>query len=293
MKFYLFVPTLNPGPLWSDWVEALRVQTWQPEKVVVIDSGSTDACVALSDAAGFEVHRIERSAFNHAGTRQWALQNFAQYVQVAVWMTQDALLADPSALQKLLTPFEDPRVALVFGRQLPRPQAGAIEAHARRFNYPPQSRTLGLPGQLDQDIAAWGLKACFSSNSFAAYRLDRLQNIGGFQNATFLGEDTLAAAKLLLAGQALRYEAEACVWHSHDFSLSQEALRYFQIGRLHQQYPWLRQRFGRASGEGLRFVRSELRELGEMGFLPALRWVPEALLRSALKWLSFQAGLAL
>jgi rhamnosyltransferase len=293
VKFYLFVPTLNPGPLWSDWVEALRLQTWQPEKVVVIDSGSTDACVALSDAAGFDVHPIELSAFNHAGTRQWALQNFAQDAQVAIWMTQDALLADPSALQKLLAAFEDPRVALVFGRQLPRPQAGAIEAHARRFNYPPQSRTLGLPGQLDQDIAAWGLKACFCSNSFAAYRLDRLQTIGGFENATFLGEDTLAAAKLLLAGQALRYEAEACVWHSHEFSLTQEALRYFQIGRLHQHYPWLRQRFGRASGEGLRFVRSELLQLAEMGFFPALRWVPEALLRSALKWLSFQAGLAL
>jgi len=40
--------------------------------------------------------------------------------EILVYMTQDAVLVEPSALAKLVAAFADPRVGAVCGRQLPR-----------------------------------------------------------------------------------------------------------------------------------------------------------------------------
>jgi rhamnosyltransferase len=66
------------------------------------------------------------------------------------------------------------------------------------------------------------------------------------------------AARLLMAGKRVAYVAEACVHHSHNYSLVQEFRRYFDTGVFHARSPWLLQEFGTANSEGLRFVRSEI-----------------------------------
>lgn len=281
LRFALLVPTCNPGPQWADFLAALASQTLRPDRVVFLDSESDDGSVALSRAAGHEVWPVLRREFNHGGTRQLGVGRFALDMDVVVWLTQDAVLASEQSLALLLQGLESPDVAAVCGRQLPGPLATPVAAHARLFNYPSASRTVWL-----HDRTRLGLKACFLSNSFAAYRVAALQAVGGFSAALILGEDMHLAARLLLAGHALRYQAEACVYHFHNYSWSQDLGRSFDTGVFHACEPWLLQTFGSATGEGARFVRSELRYLARQ----APMRVPEALLRTALKLGGYHLG---
>jgi rhamnosyltransferase len=76
------------------------------------------------------------------------------------------------------------------------------------------------------------------------------------------------------------------VRHSHSYSISQEFRRYFDIGVLHAREKWLIDHFGSASGEGKRFVLSELRYLMKHG----VHHVPSAMTRTLAKYLGYKIG---
>ncbi len=278
------VPTHNPGGLWSQWLAALSVQRFlwpAPLYGVVVDSSSNDGTDFTSLPAGFRWLQIAASDFNHGGTRNLALAHLPADFEVVVFMTQDALLADPQALSRMVSVFSDPAVACAYGRQLPHDDATPVAAHARFFNYPRHSRLVSLA-----DKERLGLKACFMSNSFAAYRVADLQAVGGFPSDVILGEDMSVAARLLMAGKSVAYVADACAHHSHNYSVMQEFRRYFDTGVFHARSPWLLGEFGSASGEGLRFVRSELAYL----WRHAPWWIPSALVRTAAKLIGYRLG---
>lgn len=281
MSFAVIVPTLNSGDSWSMWVDALKSQSQSPDSTVIVDSGSKDDTVKLSAEAGFNVQVLSPGEFNHGGTRQLAvLQN--QCHEVVIFLTQDAILARPDAIKNILAPFQDKSVSAVCGRQLPRINAGQIESHSRIYNYPDQSLVRNF-----SDRQVMGLKAAFLSNSFAAYRVSALNEVGGFPGDVIFGEDMYVAAKLLKAGHKIAYAADACVYHSHNYTPMQEFRRYFDMGVFHAREPWLRREFGGAEGEGVKFVRSEVGYLLKHAF-----WrIPEGMLRTLFRYTGFRLGL--
>jgi len=279
-KVGLIVPTLNAGSLWESWLKAYNQQTRKPDCLLVIDSTSSDNTAALARTYGFEVQVIPKSEFNHGGTRQFGV-NLLSSMDIIVFLTQDALLASPDAIEKLLAVFADEEVGAAYGRQLPHQNAGPIAAHARLFNYPAESQLRSL-----EDRTRFGIKTVFISNSFSAYRYSTLMQVGGFPIDTIMNEDTYVAGKMLVSGWKIAYCADAQVFHSHDYSFLDEFKRYFDIGVFHTHTAWLQQTFGGAVGEGLRFVISEMRYLRKQA-----PWqIPSAVLRTALKWIGFKLG---
>ena len=276
----LIVPTLDGGALFQNLLESLRRQTLQPDERILLDSESADDTVSLAQQQGFDVCTILRNSFDHGGTRQIGVQS--SYGDIIVFMTQDAVLAEDTALARLLAVFADPTIGAAYGRQLPWPAAGLLEYHARLFNYPLQSRTVSLA-----DAPKLGIKAAFLSDSFAAYRRSALLSVGGFPHRIILGEDMAVGAKLLLAGWRIQYCAEAAVYHSHPYSAWQEFQRYFDTGVMHSQENWLMQQFGGATGEGRRFVRSEWSFLFEK---KAAFDMLSAIWRNGLKYMGYQLG---
>jgi rhamnosyltransferase len=275
----VIVPTLNAARYWPSFAPAL-LSCVQPNQVLVIDSSSTDGTAELAREAGFEVINIRRADFNHGATRQMAAELLSD-ADVLVFLTQDAVLTDRQSIQRMVEAFDDPTVGMAYGRQLPRKAAGAIEAHARLFNYPAATEVRDLSSR-----ERLGFKAAFVSNSYSAYRRAALMAIGGFRAGVILSEDTLAAATLLLAGWKIAYTADACVYHSHCYTWLEEFKRYFDIGVLHSREPWLLSRFGHAGGDGKRFVFSELNFLREKA--PWL--IPSALIRTGLKLIAYRLG---
>lgn len=277
----LVIPTLNAAKHLDSLLPALQAQSFQPRTVLVIDSSSTDDTVDRFRAAGAEVVVIPRAQFDHGGTRQRAVNRLSPRIEVIVFLTQDAVPADGETIARIVGAFADPEVGVAYGRQLPHHGAGAIEAHARLFNYPPESVVLR-----PQDAAAAGIKATFCSNSFAAYRRRALEMVGGFPSGTIFGEDAAATGRMLLSGWAKAYVAEAQVHHSHSYGLGEEFRRYFDVGVMHARAPWLLERFGKAEGEGRRFVQSELRHLARH----EPKAIPSAILRTAIKLAAYHCG---
>lgn len=276
----LIIPTWNAARHWPALHASLSLQGLQPQQILIIDSSSTDGTADLVRSAGYQLVIIPGHDFRHGGTRQHAT-TYLPWAQIYVYMTQDAEPATVDAVAALVRAFDDPAVGAAYGRQMPRDSAHPIERHARQFNYAgtSQLRTLASRDTL-------GIKAAFLSNSFAAYRAAALQQVGGFPLDVILAEDSVVAARLLQAGWHIAYRADAAVLHSHALSLRQEFARYFDTGVHHAREQWLLRDFGGATGEGLRFVQSELRYLLRHAPLA----IPGAVLRTGLKWLAYQLG---
>lgn len=278
--FSLIVPTKNAGSQWPIWLDALKFQSVTPSAIVMVDSSSEDNTVSDAKNAGINVHIIDKCKFNHGGTRNKAV-SFLSECDVLVFLTQDAIFNSPLDLDNLLSVFSVSDVAAVCGRQLPHYDANPLATHARVFNYPGESRIKSAA-----DIAELGLKVAFMSNSFAAYRRDVFEKLGGFPENTILAEDMYMASKMILAGYKVAYCAEAAVRHSHNYTPWEEFQRYFDTGVFHACEPWIQEELGGASGEGLRFVKSELSYLWRNAPL----WIPRALLTTACKLVGYKLG---
>ncbi len=276
----VIVPTFHAAQYWKRLSAGLAVQNLPPHQILIVDTKSGDGTDRAAEAAGFRVMRIEPHEFNHSFTRQLAARQFPS-ARIIIYLTQDAAPI-AGAFDALLEAFKDPSVGAAYGRQLPRPGAGPIEAHARLFNYPAQSRI-----QTFESRHTLGIKAAFFSNSFAAYRVSALDQAGGFPGDVIMAEDTIVAARMLMLGWKTVYVAEAQAFHSHAYNVWQEFQRYFDIGVLHAREQWLPQQFGKPTREGSRFVLSELRAL-----LPGhLHLIPYAIVRTVAKWIGYQLGL--
>jgi len=277
----VILPTLNASPFWDEWVNGMRLQTFTPHSVLVIDSSSSDDTAVKARKEGYRVHSINRSDFNHGGTRQMAV-DLLENTDIVIFLTQDAKLVHRDSIKNIVASFDSDNVGAAYGRQLPRKVAGPFEIHARLFNYPAESRL-----QTTADIQQMGLKAAFISNSFAAYRVNALREVGGFPDDVIVSEDMHVAARMMASGWAVHYNADAVVEHSHGYTPIEEFQRYFDVGVFHARDAWLLERFGAPSGEGFRFVISEWKYLGLQRFY----LYPASITRIVMKLLGYRMGL--
>lgn len=271
------IPTYNGRKDLERLLDSLATQTAVFDTLIV-DSSSSDGTLELARSRCANVIRIDSKDFNHGGTRQMMVEFNPDY-DVYVYMTQDAYVEDTQAIANILLPFADPKVGAVCGRQLPHKDASLLAQHARLFNYPPVSQIKTL-----EDAPLLGIKTPFMSNSFAAYRREALLDIGGFPRHVILSEDMYVTAKMLLAGWKVAYEGSAVCRHSHNYTIWEEFRRYFDIGVFQSREAWIYATFGGVGGEGMRYVKSELKYLGPKRFL---LW-PLSFIRNAAKLVAYK-----
>ncbi len=276
----LIVPTFNAGHLWPVWLSAFNEQTLKPDELLIIDSSSDDATVELAIKYGFKVKKITKNEFNHGATRQLGVE-LCPNAEIYIFLTQDAILANSSALAHLVEVFDNPDVGSAYGRQIPHKNATPIAAHARTYNYPAKSRVKSAI-----DIPQLGIKTAFCSNSMAAYQRSALLRCGGFPRDTIVNEDMYVAGRMILSGFKVAYCAEAVVYHSHNYSYWEEFRRYFDQGTFHARNSWLQKAFGRTKSEGKLFVLSMFRSLGWR----YSHYLPSAALRIMLNLIGYQLG---
>ncbi|NKI73882.1 glycosyltransferase family 2 protein [Dickeya sp. CFBP 2040] len=283
MKVNFVIPVYNGGDIWEKSAAALHAcltaEKLSSQQVLVIDSSSRDNSRDVAARYGFRCHTITPAEFNHGSTRNLGVE--MSRGDVVIFLTQDAIPQHHFIREMLLT-FDDGRVAVAYGRQLPHDDANPLARHARRFNYSTRSHVMGL-----MDKSHYGIKTVFNSNSFAAYRKTVFHQLGGFPSNTILSEDMYLAAQAVLAGYRVAYVAQAAVKHSHNYTPMEEFKRYFDIGVFHHDEQWIREEFGSAGGEGMRFIFSELRYLmKENHYL----WIPRACVHNTLKIAGYKLG---
>jgi len=279
-KIALLIPTLNASEKWLDTLNSVNEQSLKDLNKIIIDSGSTDNTIPLARQFYFNVIEIDKADFNHGKTRQ-RLIDLSGDADICIFLTQDAILASPDSIANIVSVFDDPEIGMAYGRQLPHKNAQPLEIHARLFNYPDESNIRSF-----DEKDSMGFKVFFCSNSFAAYRKSALAAVGGFPSQSIMGEDAIVAAKMLSGGFKKAYVANATVYHSHSYTLTEEFKRYFDTRVFHEQNKWLIENYGKPTGEGIKFMKSELRYVIK-NYLPV---VFKSIASLGAKWLGYKAG---
>ena len=176
-----------------------------------------------------ELYSVKKEDFDHGMTRRMAVEK--SDADIFVMMTQDALPADRKLIEKLTAPLMGD-IAVSYARQLPRKNCRAIERFTRRFNYPEESLLKGK-----ENLQVLGIKTYFCSDVCAAYRREIYEKLGGFVEKAIFNEDMHFAAKAVEAGYKIMYAAEARVLHSHNYSISQQFRRNFDLGVSQAEHP--------------------------------------------------------
>lgn len=252
MKISVIIPTLNGGTLFKQCAESINNQNSNISEVIIVDSGSTDDTLVTAINAGFTLFHIEKSTFDHGGTRTYAAGLASG--DILIFMTQDAILNTASTIEKLVDVFSDQDVSCAFARQIPHSDANVLATHARLENYPNESYVTSL----HSDNPA-GFRKAYMSNSCAAYRRTYLEEFGFFEKNLVLGEDFNFAAKSLISGKKVAYVSESTVRHSHNYTISEEFQRYFDIGVSHSDSAWILDRLGPPTKQGYDFAMSQVR----------------------------------
>ncbi|EFM89336.1 glycosyl transferase family protein [Actinobacillus pleuropneumoniae] len=280
MKISVIIPTYNAQNYLVKLLDQLKHQAVNNFELIIIDSSSKDNTVEIAKQYTDNIFIIPPSEFDHGGTRS----NAAKIANgdILIFFTQDALPYDEYCLKNILELFNDVDLSAAYGRQLSYPETNLFGKHLREFNYPDKTEIRSL-----QDISKYGIKTAQLSNSFAAYRKSHLLKIGNFKDGLILGEDVYVGAKLILAGYKIAYVGNAKVYHSHSYTIWQEFKRYFDIGVFHQCEKWIIEKFGKAEGEGKKYIKSEFKYL-----LDNYAWylLPEWFIRNVMKYLGYKLG---
>jgi glycosyltransferase involved in cell wall biosynthesis len=209
--------TKNGCPDISDCLQAVFSQTTDCSyETIVIDSGSSDGTLEIVKRYPAQVVEIPPDSFNHGSTRNLGVE--LARGELVVFLTQDAIPANQDWLDALIRPFQDPSVAGVFSRQLPKRDAHVLTR-----------RSLGLwvAGQDRRLVKRMPHPSVYAQMSpYERYLLATFDNVSSclrrevwltlpFAQVAF-GEDIDWAQRALEAGHTLVYEPASCVHHSHN-----------------------------------------------------------------------------
>ncbi|WP_411037159.1 glycosyltransferase family 2 protein [Shinella sp. BYT-45] len=234
------IPTKNAMPVIQRVIAAvLRQQTPWPYQVIAIDSGSKDGTREyLRGVDGIQLIEIAPESFGHGRTRNLgASRADADFV---AFLTHDAEPVDVHWLANLVAAAEqDDRIAGVFGRHVAYPSASPfikndLDRHFDGFLAHPLvvSRDLD-PARYEAD-EGWRQMLHFYSDNNSLLRKSIWESLP-YPDVEF-AEDQLWARSVIEAGYAKAYAPDAIVYHSHDYSASEQLRRAFDEARNFRKY---------------------------------------------------------
>lgn len=262
MDVDVIIPVYKPDDKFMKLMERLKLQTVRPKNIIIMNT-EKKYFDKFTSGMNFEdkfpearVYHIGKAEFDHGGTRRRAVR--CSESPVFVMMTQDAVPADDRLIEKLIEGLElksGPEIAVAYARQLADDKCGVLETASREFNYPDKSVT-----KTKADLESMGIKTFFCSDVCAAYRREVYDRIGGFVRHTLFNEDMIFASEAIKNGYGVRYQADARVIHSHNYTNSQQLHRNFDLGVSQAQHPEV---FNKVSSEseGKKLVASTTKRL--------------------------------
>lgn len=280
MTVTVIIPTYKPGASFRRLMKKLSTQTYPIEKIIIMNTEQQywkDALI--QDVGQAEVHHITKVEFDHGKTR--AMGAAMAKSDILVYFTQDAVPADDLVVEHLVQAFQDESVGAAYGRQLPNPDCKFIEAYTRGFNYPKNSSV-----KRKSDLPKLGIKTYFCSNVCSAYRKSVYEKMGGFITRTIFNEDMIMAAHMVQEGYGIAYQADAKVFHSHNYSYTQQFRRNFDLAVSQADHPEIFADISSES-EGIRLVKKTAAYLMQ----EKKPWlIPDLILASGFKFLGYKAG---
>ncbi|HEV7663448.1 MAG TPA: glycosyltransferase [Chloroflexota bacterium] len=173
----------------------------QPRQLIVVDSGSTDGTQDIvRSCPQATLLQIRPTEFTYGYALNLGVANTD--ADLIATLSAHSLPADHTWLQALVEPFKDARVAGVYGRQLPRPNATVLELLGMRLT----GVLSDTPRLLDRRPLFSNANGAFRRSLWLDHPFD--ENVGG-------AEDIAWVRTMQERGYAVAYQPTAKVYHSH------------------------------------------------------------------------------
>ena len=235
MTIDVIIPVYHPGKELFALLDALEKQSVPVQNILLMNTEKSyfDALTKGLDIGekypNVKVSHLTKQEFDHGGTRRHGVE--LSHADIFVMMTQDAIPADKYLLQRLTCNLQGD-IAVAYARQLPKKDSGVEERFSRQFNYPDKRRVKAA-----EDLPKLGIKTFFCSDVCAAYRREIYDALGGFVPKAIFNEDMIYAAGAIRNGYKIAYEAQAMVYHSHNYTNMQQLHRNFDLGVSQAEHP--------------------------------------------------------
>lgn len=261
MTVDVIIPTYKPDQRFFELIELLDKQTYPISHIRIINTEEKYFEKIIYGRRYEEEYRnlcvthISKREFDHAATRSRAVAH--SDADIFVMMTMDAYPKDTHLIENLVRALMPDNVAVSYARQLANKDAGIIERFTRNYNYPHISCVKSAA-----DIERMGIKTFFCSDVCAAYKRNVFDKLGGYPDHAIFNEDMIFAHKAIMAGYSVAYVADACVYHSHNYTGRQQFHRNFDMGVSQADHPEVFASVP-AEGEGISMVKETARYLIE------------------------------
>lgn len=281
MRVNLIIPTYKPGEKLRKSLKRLAMQTRKPDKIILINTEERyfDQEMILP-YENVEVHHIKKEEFDHGATRDFGA-SLAKDADILMFMTDDAVPKDKYLVENLIKAFDNPEVAAAYGRQMADPKQNYIEYYTRMFNYPEESRI-----KTKADLKTMGIKTFFCSNVCSAYRKTDYEAMSGFEHKTIFNEDMIMASKLIEEGRAIAYQADARVWHWHDYHAMEQLHRNFDLAVSQVDHGGLFKKV-KSESEGVKMVVTTIKHLVLNG---KIYLIPKYVFDTGFKLIGYKLG---
>lgn len=194
---------------------ALSGQQYPNWELIVIDSGSTDGSQELIRAVK-PAHFVQITPQEYNPSRVMNHGMRLARADRCLFLNADATPQGSDWLPKLASALENPKVAAVFGRQIPRPDCEAVYACDYERCFGP-----------NRESAAWDH---FFSMVSSGLRRD-VWSLRGFREDLQYAEDDEYTRWCVAQGYEMRYVEDAVVMHSHNYTVEQARRRSFGDAR--------------------------------------------------------------
>jgi glycosyltransferase involved in cell wall biosynthesis len=210
MVISIIVRTYNEEKYLSQVLETVFNQTDCPDfEVIVVDSGSTDHTLKIANDFRCKIVNIKKEEFSFGRSLNLGCSN-AQG-QFLVLVSAHCIPTDKFWLKNLIKPFENPAIALTYGRQLGVEQSKFSEKQLFKKYFPERD--------------ANPQEGFFCNNANSCLRKDAWDVRPFDEDLTGL-EDMDWAKFQVAQGSKIAYIAEAAVYHIHEETWSQVKRRY-------------------------------------------------------------------
>ena len=205
----IIIRTYNEEDHIGRLLTGIMEQTVKDVEIIVVDSGSSDATIAIASRFPTTIVSIDPDEFSFGRSLNLGCQTAT--AEFLVFASAHVYPFYPDWLERLLEPFEHPKVGLVYGKQ-----RGDVGTH---FSEHQQFRRMYPSSSLIPQ------KHPLCNNANAAIRRSLWERHPYDESLSGL-EDLAWATWLLAEGYYLAYESNAVVIHLHDESPQQVLNRY-------------------------------------------------------------------
>lgn len=179
-------------------LQGIASQTLQNVQVILVDSGSTDGTLAIAQDFNADIVHIKPDQFTFGRSLNLGIQQ-AQ-ADVVILASAHVYPVYPDWLEKMMEPFEDQKVGLVYGKQSGCDTSKFSEIQVLRHWYP--------------DVSDFDQSTPFCNNANAGIRKSLWQSHPYDESLTGL-EDLAWAKWVKQEGYRIAYSAEAEIVHVH------------------------------------------------------------------------------